>query len=79
MGSATGLNATNFTLEGWVRIEGTGTSTSTGTNGITGFPIITKGRGESETAGLNLNYFLGVDSSNFLVADFEEVTGPNHP
>lgn len=79
MGSATGLNATNFTLEGWVRIEGTGTSTSTGTNGITGFPIITKGRGESETAGLNLNYFLGIDSSNFLVADFEEATGPNHP
>ena len=53
-------------------------------------PIIAKGRGESETSGLNMNYFLGITSTDMLVADFEEalvaspipnvtVTGLNHP
>jgi len=79
LGSAASLRATTFTLEGWIRIEGTGTTTSTGTGGIAAaVPLITKGRGESETAGLNMNYFLGLDANNVLVADFEEASGPNH-
>jgi hypothetical protein len=80
-GSASSLRATTFTLEGWIRIEGNGAFTSTGTGGITeAVPLITKGRGEAESpAELNMNYFFGLNASNVLVADFEESTGPNHP
>ncbi len=80
-GAASGLNTTSgtFTVEAWIKIEGTGLSTSTGTGGISGIPIVAKGRGESEAAGRNVNYFFGINSSNILVADFEETTGPNHP
>jgi len=78
LGSAASLRATTFTLEGWIKMEGPGVTASSGTGGIVAVPIITKGRGESETAGINMNYFLGVDANNVLVADFEEATGPNH-
>ncbi|MGB3006041.1 MAG: LamG-like jellyroll fold domain-containing protein [Chitinophagaceae bacterium] len=101
-GAAPSLNttapgATGFTLETWIKIEGTGVTITTGTNGLDGtggrplaIPIIAKGRGESETSGLNMNYFLGITSTDMLVADFEEalvaspipnvtVTGLNHP
>jgi hypothetical protein len=75
------LNATSFTLEAWIRIDGNGVATTTGSDGITaGIPIIAKGRGESDApSALNMNYFLGIDATNKLVADFEESTGPNHP
>jgi hypothetical protein len=74
------LGATNFTLECWFKRIGTGASTaSTGTGGASGYPLVTRGRGESESPGLNCNYFLGHTSGNLLVADFEEVSGPNHP
>lgn len=86
MGAATStLGASVLTLEAWVFRTGTGTTTSTGTGGVTAFPIVTKGRGESETAGLNCNYFLGINASNKLVADFEAAaasgitTGQNYP
>lgn len=69
----------NFSLEAWIFREGTGVTASTGTGGVVAVPILAKGRGESETMNLNMNYFLGVDASNKLVADFEETTGPNHP
>lgn len=73
------LGLTNFTLECWFKRIGTGTAANTGGGGISGQPLITKGRGESELPSLNCNYFLGHTSGNLLVADFEEVTGPNHP
>lgn len=74
------LNATSFSLEAWIKIDGNGLTTNSGTGGITGIPIIAKGRGEGESpATLNMNYFLGIDATNKLVADFEESTGPNHP
>lgn len=74
------LNATSFTLEAWIRIDGNGKTTTSGTGGITGIPVIAKGRGEAETpATLNMNYFFGIDATNKLVADFEESSGPNHP
>lgn len=74
------LNATSFTLEAWIRIDGNGKTTTSGTGGITGIPVITKGRGEGESpAELNMNYFFGIDATNKLVADFEESSGPNHP
>ena len=70
---------TNFTIECWFKRIGTGSTASTGTGGISGVPLVTKGRGESESQSLNCNYFLGHTSGNLLVADFEELSGPNHP
>ncbi|MEJ7585932.1 MAG: LamG-like jellyroll fold domain-containing protein [Ferruginibacter sp.] len=88
-GAAPSLNttasATGFTLEGWVKIEGQGIATSTGTLGLVGVvPIIAKGTGENEASGLNINYFMGFEATTkMLVADFEEGagtnTGLNHP
>lgn len=84
-GAAPSLNASAFTLEAWINIEGTGVTTTTsgaggggleGTNAVV--PIVTKGRGEAETpANINMNYFLGL-VGNKLAADFEEGIGPNH-
>jgi hypothetical protein len=80
MGAATNtLGATNFTIECWFKRTGAGITASTGGGGISGVPIVTKGKGESESPGLNCNYFLGVTTGNKLTADFEEVSGPNHP
>ncbi len=86
MGAATStLGASVFTLESWIFRTGNGTTTSTGTGGVIAYPVVTKGRGESETAGLNCNYFMGIDTSNRLVADFEAAaasgvtTGQNYP
>ena len=80
-GAAPGLNTPSgtFTVEAWIKIEGTGIATSTGTGGISGIPIVAKGRSESDAAGRNVNYFLGINTSNVLVADFEESGGANHP
>ena len=78
-GTNSPLGVTNFTLECWFKRIGTGSTASTGTGGISGAPLITRGRGESESQGLNCNYFLGHTSGNLLVADFEELSGPNHP
>ena len=91
MGSAAGesaLGARAFTLEGWIRRDGAswGSTTSTGTGGLTAVPLITKGRGQSESAPLNTNYFLGITAAGRPVADFEQkiaaggwVVGQNHP
>ena len=87
-GTAPSLNttapaSTGFTLEAWIKIEGNGVTTSTGTGGVTAIPIVAKGRSESDASGVNMNYFLGITSTDVLVADFEEAsgsnTGLNHP
>jgi hypothetical protein len=80
-GAATStLGATNFTVECWFRRVGTGTAgAGTGTGGVTGTPIVSKGRGESESPSLNCNYYIAYTAAGKLTADFEEVTGPNHP
>ncbi len=81
LGQAPGLGAQVFTLEAWIRRDGAGIATATGTGGITAIPIITKGMAEGETTTQNMNYFLGIDSAtNTLAADFEDTaTGGNHP
>ena len=76
------LGATQFTLETWFKRTGTGatTATSGGTGGITAVPLIAKGGSESDTPPtINMNYFLGIDGSNHLAADFEDTaSGANH-
>lgn len=82
MGAASGLNSQTFSIGAWIYKTGTGVSVSTGTGGVTAYPIVTKGRGEAETpANLKLNYFMGWRASdNVLVGDFEDsATGLNHP
>src|SRR6185295_12195385 len=83
LGNHSSLHVTNFTLEAWIRIDGAGITTSTsGSNGFTDVvPIIAKGRSESESAAVDVNYFFGYQpSTNKLIADFEDnATSANHP
>jgi hypothetical protein len=85
-GTAAGLSSATFTLETWFRRDGAGVGTSTGTGGLaSAIPLISKGRGEAEGSNVDMNYFLGINSTtNVLVADFEEGAagaspGLNHP
>src|SRR6266540_3987819 len=86
-GQALGLGASTFTLETWFKRTGAGgVGTSTGAGGIaSAVPLITKGRAEAEGSNVDMNYFLGIDTStNRLAADFEEGAsgaspGLNHP
>ena len=91
MGAAAGegaLGAVDFTLEAWIRRDGTtwGTVASTGTGGVSAVPLVTKGRGEAENSNVDANYFLGITAGGRLVADFEQSqnaggwnAGQNHP
>ncbi len=84
MGTALGLNAATFTLETWFQWHSGGSTASTGTGGISAYPLVTKGRGQSEDPTLNCAYFLGILPSGELTADFEEhgtgtTGGLNHP
>ena len=86
LGQAPGLGAATFTLEAWIKREGTGVATSTGSLGIVAIPLVTKGMAQADTTNVDMNYFLGIDSATgVLAADFEEGvggTGPlglNHP
>ncbi len=91
MGAAAGetaLGARAFTLEAWIKRDGAtwGATTSTGSGGVTAVPLVTKGRGESDTGNLNCNYFLGITAAGVPVADFEQhgaaggwADGQNHP
>jgi len=91
MGQAAGENALGaraFTLEAWIRRDAAswGTTTNTGTGGVTGVPIVTKGRGEAENSNVDANYFFGITATGRPVADFEQfaagggwAAGQNHP
>ncbi len=72
-GAAPGLGASTFTLETWFRREAAGVAANTGTGGVDAIPLVTKGRGEAEGSNVDMNYFLGIRTSDgVLVADFEE-------
>jgi concanavalin A-like lectin/glucanase superfamily protein/slime mold repeat-containing protein len=81
MGTALGLGSAAFTLEGWIRRDGAswGATASTGTGGITGVPLITKGRGEAENSNVDANYFFGITTAGRLVADFEQLAASTNP
>lgn len=84
-GASPGLASQEFTVELWFKRTGAGTAKSTGTNGITVIPLLTKGSPEADGSNLDANYILGIRSTdNVLAADFEEGTGSllpgdNHP
>jgi hypothetical protein len=81
LGNPAALQLGNFTLELWVRRDGAGVGTNTGTGGIAdAVPLITKGRAEDETAAHDINYFLGIrQGTGVLCADFEEGPGGTSP
>ena len=83
-GPAPGLGVSEFTVETWFKRQGAGitTQTSGGAGGLANaVPLVTKGRGENDGSNVDMNYFLGIDTTNpsapKLAADFEE--GPGGP
>jgi hypothetical protein len=78
MDSAAALGATNLTLECWFRKTGPGTTTSTGTGGVTAVPLVAKGRSESDNSNVDCNYFLGINAAGQLTADFEQAAASNN-
>jgi hypothetical protein len=77
----TKLHLTAFTVECWFRRDGSGNSTSTGSYGITHvLPLVARGIDEGETANTDINYFLGIDTTqNVLAFDIEEGSGGSNP
>ena len=77
------LNASTFTLEVWFNRSGAGVGTDTSSAGGGGFqgaiPLLAKGRGEAENSNVDINYFLGLDSSGHLAVDYEEGAGQTQP
>jgi hypothetical protein len=83
------LHLSAYTIEMWISRTGPGTSSDTGQPGAGINPIIpllAKGKGESESPTVDINYFVGLvpDAGYVAAADFEEgPTGPgpsnNHP
>ena len=78
------LAASQFTVELWFRRDGAGVGTSTGTSGLTSaVPLVAKGAAQADDNLNDLNYFLGISSTNTLCADFENFVAvdnsPNHP
>ncbi len=79
-GQAPTLGLSQFTIEAWFRRDGPGVAISTGSNGTTASPIVAKGRNESDGSAVDMNYFLGIDATGHLAADFEDMaSGSNHP
>lgn len=80
-GAAPNLGLSTFTVEVRFKRTGPGVATSTGVGGLDdAIPLITKGRGEIDGDNRDMNYFLGIRSSDsVLVADFEEGAGQSLP
>jgi hypothetical protein len=86
LGNPSALRLPQFTLELWVRRDGSGIATASASTGITdGIPLITRGRSQNDTPANNVNYFLCIrQSDGVLAADFEEgsagpTPGASHP
>ncbi len=79
MGNAPELGLASFTVEAWVRRDGSGDEMGTGVGGLQLVPIAGKGRGENDDTIHNCNYAFGFRGS-VLGADFEDsIDGGNHP
>lgn len=80
-GLAKTYNTQKFSISGWIRRMGTGTTVSGGTGGLTALePIFTGGVGQSETIGQNAAWMVGyVPASGSIGCDFEDIAnGGNH-
>jgi len=82
MGEASSLGLEQFTLECWFRFDGDAADTAgSGSGGVSFYPLVPKGRGESDGSNVDMNYGLGVEATTgTLTADFEDYAdGSNHP
>jgi Big-like domain-containing protein/concanavalin A-like lectin/glucanase superfamily protein/K319-like protein len=71
-----------FTVEVWFMREGLGRTVRTSflpNPGIAAVPLVTKGLAEPGGGTNSVNYFLGIDANQVLAADFQDMTGANHP
>jgi len=78
------LKLQSFTIEMWIKPEATGTvsANGSGTGGVlNAIPLLSKGTAENEAAAIDVNYYLGIRSTDMkLGADFEDnVSSTNHP
>jgi hypothetical protein len=74
LGKPSAHQLTNFTIECWFRREPGGISVNSG--GLQAIPLIAKGRSD----GTGCDFFLGIDESGKISADFKDATvGENHP
>jgi hypothetical protein len=84
-GDPAALDLAQFTVETWFRRDATGTSVNTGTGGVDAIPLVAHGGPENDGNNLDMNYFLGIRSTDGVIcADFEEGNagpspGQNHP
>lgn len=80
-GNPAKLHLTNYTIECWFRQDGRGVSITTGKGGMTRVvPLVVRGSDEGETNLTDINYFLGIDTTqNLLAFDFEEGSGGANP
>ncbi|MGE9269708.1 MAG: Ig-like domain-containing protein, partial [Verrucomicrobiales bacterium] len=63
LGNPAELNLSTFTLETRFQRSGEGIATTTGTEGVTAIPLVTKGRDEGDQSSSDINYFLGIRES----------------
>src|SRR6185369_2014456 len=67
-GDAPSLRLSQWTIELWVRREGDGSPTTTGTGGLADVaPLVTKGRDEGDASNVDINYFFGIRRSNSVL------------
>jgi hypothetical protein len=80
-GDPAALDLAQFTLECWFRRDGAGSTTSTGSGGVTdAIPLVTHGASQADGSNVDMNFFLGIKSStSVLCADFEEGAGGSSP
>jgi hypothetical protein len=80
-GNAGALHLSQFTIELWLRRDGAGSGTNTGTGGIAdAIPLVTRGRADGDDPAKDINYFLGIRAATgVLCADLEEGTGGTSP
>ena len=73
-GDPAALDLPAWTVECWFRRDGAGNAVSTGAvGGVTAVPMVTHGAPESDNSNLDMNWYLGLRGSDFvLAADFEE-------
>lgn len=71
-------NGVNYTIEAYARIDGAGQSLTSGSGGVGGYPITTRGHGEVDTQGQNrdVHHFMVVTSDGNwnLAMDYEDAT-----
>lgn len=80
-GAATNLGGANFTVTCWFRRLTAGATASSGSGGMTFYPLVCKGVAEADGSNLDAAFMMGLNStSNTFSADYEDASaGGNHP